>query len=46
MGYTTESALDFLQSKRTQVYPNSGFIEQLYEYEKKVKKNHRKNQLF
>ena len=43
MGYTTESALDFLQSKRSQVYPNSGFIEQLYEYEKKVKKNQKKN---
>lgn len=43
MGYTAESALEFLKSKRSQVYPNSGFIYQLYEYEKKLKINRQKN---
>ena len=42
MGYTTESALDFLRSIRTQVYPNPGFISQIYLYERNIKKNQKK----
>ena len=41
MGYTTEDALHFLTSKRSQIYPNSGFIEQLKNYEKQNKKTQR-----
>ena len=43
MGLTTEFSLDFLKAKRTQVHPNSGFIDQLYKYEKKCKINQNKN---
>ena len=43
MGLTTDFSLDFLKAKRTQVHPNPGFISQLYEYEKKCKRNQRKN---
>lgn len=43
MGLTTEFSLDFLKAKRSQVHPNPGFIAQLIEYEKKFKKNKRKN---
>ena len=39
MGYSTKLALDFLKSKRSQVHPNSGFISQLYSYERNTKKN-------
>ena len=42
MGYTTESAIDFLKSIRTQVYPNPGFISQIYLYEQNIKKNQKK----
>ena len=42
MGYSTLSALNFLKSKRSQVYPNQGFISQLISYEKKIKKNLKK----
>lgn len=41
MGYTTKSSLDFLKSKRSQVYPNTGFINQLYSYERTMRKNQR-----
>lgn len=41
MGYTTKSSLDFLRSKRSQVYPNIGFINQLYSYERTIRKNQR-----
>ena len=41
MGYSTESALSFLREKRTQVYPNKGFISQLNMYEQKI--NPKKN---
>ena len=36
MGYNTKSALNFLRTKRSQVYPNQGFISQLYSYEKNI----------
>ena len=36
MGYSTDSALSFLRSKRSQVYPNQGFINQLHLYEKNL----------
>jgi len=39
MGYTTDSALNFLIEKRNQTRPNVGFREQLYNYEKWIKKN-------
>ena len=39
MGYNTKSALNFLQSKRSQVHPNSSFISQLYLYERKNIRN-------
>lgn len=39
MGHTTESALNFLKIKRTQIHPNLGFISQLNSYEKIYKKN-------
>ena len=38
-GFTTDSALEFIRSKRSQVHPNIGFIEQLYSYEKSLKQN-------
>ena len=37
--FTTDSALEFIKSKRSQVHPNIGFIEQLYSYEKSLKQN-------
>ena len=39
MGYSTKLALDFLKSKRSQIHPNSGFISQLYSYERSIRKN-------
>jgi protein-tyrosine phosphatase len=42
MGYTTETALEFLKSKRSSVHPNSGFREQLLSYEQTIKKNQRR----
>ena len=39
MGYSTKLALDFLKSKRSQVHPNSGFISQLYSFERNTRKN-------
>ena len=38
-GFTTDTALTFLKSKRSQVHPNPGFIEQLYLYEQNIKQN-------
>jgi protein-tyrosine phosphatase len=34
MGYTVDSALQFLVQKRDRVNPNKGFMKQLYSYEK------------
>ena len=43
LGHTTASALNFIKSKRVQIHPNSGFINQLNLYERSFKKNQRKN---
>ena len=43
MGYSTKSSLEFIKSKRSQVHPNSGFISQLYSYERTIRKNQREN---
>ena len=42
-GFSNVSALNFLKLKRTQVHPNQGFISQLNSYEKKIKKNQKRN---
>ena len=34
MGYTVDSALQFLVQKRDRVNPNKGFMKQFYSYEK------------
>ena len=48
LGYTTLSALQYIKNKRPHAMPNLGFIQQLKEYENKVKfgeKNYDKNAL-
>ena len=37
MGYTTVSALQFVKSKRPHIMPNFGFLQQLKNYEEKIK---------
>jgi hypothetical protein len=39
MNFTTISALNFIKSKRKQIQPNPGFLDQLNTYEKKISKN-------
>ena len=38
-GFTVDKALSYIQTKRNQVNPNKGFLDQLYEYEKHIKNN-------
>ena len=37
MGYSTVTALQFVKSKRPHIMPNFGFLQQLKNYEEKVK---------
>ena len=40
--FTVNDALNFVKNKRNQIKPNKGFMNQLYEYEKKCKNEKRK----
>ena len=40
-GFTVEKALNYIQAKRTHVNPNKGFLDQLIEYERRVKFNNK-----
>ena len=37
LGYSTVSALQFVKSKRPHIMPNFGFLQQLKNYEEKIK---------
>ena len=39
LGYTTINALQFIKTKRPHVMPNFGFLQQLKNYEDKIKYN-------
>ena len=45
LGYTTLTALQFIKKKRPQVMPNIGFIQQLKNYENKIKMSKIDNKL-
>ena len=36
-GFTVQKALSYIQTKRNHVNPNKGFLDQLFEYERKIK---------
>ena len=45
LGYTTLNALQYIKKKRSQIMPNFGFIQQLKNYENKVKLIESKNKI-